>query len=54
MPREGQVREDRPRNANLVRHHKTRRRKVAEPSLVRRVATARELHESVKELLRLL
>ena len=39
---------------SVPRHHKTCRRKMAEPSLVRRVTTARVFHESVKELLRLL
>ena len=43
-----------PRDADLIRHHKTCRRKVAEPSLVRRVTTARVFHESVEELLRFL
>ena len=46
VPRDGQVRQDRPRDADLIRHHnKTCRRKVAEPSLVRRVTTARVFHE---------
>ena len=52
--RDGQVRQDRPRDADLIRHHKTCRRKMAEPSLVRRVTTARVFHESVEELLRFL
>ena len=51
MPRDGQVRQDRPRDADLIRHHRTCRRKMAEPSLVRRVTTARVFHESVEELL---
>ena len=46
VPRDGQVRQDRPRDADLIRHHKACRRKVAEPSLVRRVTTARVFHES--------
>ena len=55
VPRDGQVRQDRPRDADLIRHHnKTCRRKVAEPSLVRRVTTARVFHESAEELPRLL
>ena len=54
VPRNGQVRPGRPRDADLVRHHKTRHRKVAEPSLVRRVTTARVFHEPAEELLRFL
>ena len=44
VPRDGQIRQGRPRDADLIRHHKTCRRKVAEPSLVRRVTTARVFH----------
>ena len=51
VPREGKDRQDRPRDADLIRHHKTCRRRVAEPSLVRRVTTARVFHESVEGIL---